>query len=154
MSESVFIRTARLNDASTIKRLVRGAQLDPTSLDWQNFLVAEKDGRVIGVGQVKPYRASRELGSLVVLKAYRGQGVGAEIVRALIAREPGELFLLCQDRLESYYARFGFHQVQWRELRGTVRLKYTFAQVFRLLFRVRIIAMRSIPHPTPPSPSS
>jgi amino-acid N-acetyltransferase len=142
MPESLFIRPARLEDAATIKRLVRGAGLDPTSLEWQNFLVAERGGKAIGVGQVKPYREGRELGSLVVLKPYRGQGVGAAIVQALIEREPGELFLLCRDRLESYYARFGFRRANWHELRGAVRVKYTFAQLFRLLFRLRIIAMK------------
>ena len=122
--------------------MVRATGLDPTSLDWPNFLVAEQGGRVIGAGQVKPYRAGRELGSLVVLKPYRERGVGAAIIRALIARESGKLFLLCRERLESYYAQFGFRRAGLRELRGTVRKKYLFSQVFRLIFRVRIIAMQ------------
>ena len=131
----------------TIRRMVRAAGLDPLSLHWPNFSVAEKGGRVIGVGQVKPYRGARELGSLVVLKPHRGHGIGSAIVRALIEREPGDLFLLCQDRLESYYAQFGFRRAGWRELRGVIKLKYAFAQTFRALFRVRIIAMRRTPSP-------
>lgn len=125
--------------------MVRGAGLDPTSLHWENFLVAENGGRVIGVGQVKPYRSGRELGSLVVLKPYRGQGVGGRIIRALIEREQGELFLFCRDRLESYYARFGFRRAGWRELRGALRAKYAFAQLFRVFFGVRVIVMRRTP---------
>jgi N-acetylglutamate synthase-like GNAT family acetyltransferase len=149
MTDPVTIRPARPEDAATIRRMVRGAGLDPTSLHWPNFLVAENEGRVIGVGQVKPYRGSRELGSLVVLKSYRGQGVGSMIVRALIERESGDLYLLSRDRLEAYYARFGFRRVGWRDLRGVVRRKYTFVQVFRVLFGVRVIAMY---RPHPPSP--
>ena len=145
MLDSLSIRPAREEDAAVIRRMVRGAGLDPTSLHWQNFLVAEEGQRVIGVGQVKPYRDSRELGSLVVLKAYRGQGVGGALIQALIERERGELYLLCRDRLESYYARFGFRRARWGELRGAVRLKYTFAQLFRMLFGVRVIAMRREP---------
>ena len=121
--------------------MVRGAGLDPTSLRWENFLVAEKEGHVVGIGQVKPYRGARELGSLVVLSAYRRQGAGAAIVRALIERESGALFLLCRDRLESYYARFGFQRVGLRDLYGAVRLKYALTQLGRMA-GVRIIAMR------------
>jgi len=129
--------------------MVHAAGLDPTSLHWPNFLVAEHGGRVIGVGQVKPYRGGRELGSLVVLKPYRGQGIGSAIVRALIEREPGELFLLCREPLETYYQPFGFRRASIRELRGMVRLKYIVAQLFRMLFGVRVIAMRRckpLPH--------
>ena len=141
MPHPFSIRLARQEDARVIKRMVRGAGLDPTTLRWENFLVAEKDGMVVGVGQVKPYRGAPELGSLVVLKAYRRQGIGAAIVRALIECERGELFLLCQNRLESYYERFGFRRARLRDLRGAVRLKYAFAQLGRVA-GVRIIAMR------------
>lgn len=141
MAEEISIRPARAEDTRAIKRMVRGAGLDPTLLRWENFLVAEKDGNVVGIGQVKPYRGARELGSLVVLKAYRRQGIGAAIIRVLVEREPGALFLLCRDRLESYYARFGFRRVGLRDLRGAVRLKYAFALLGRAA-GVRVIAMR------------
>lgn len=141
MADEISIRPARVEDTRAIKRMVRGAGLDPTLLRWENFLVAEKDGNVVGIGQVKPYRGARELGSLVVLKAYRRQGIGAAIIRVLIEREPGALFLLCRDRLESYYARFGFRRVGLRDLRGAVRLKYAFALLGRAA-GVRVIAMR------------
>ena len=148
MPDSTFsIRPARFEDAATIRRLVRGAGLDPTSLDWPNFFVAHRAGRIIGVGQVKPYPNSRELGSLVVLKPHRRQGVAAALINALVEPEQGELFLLCQQRMESYYARFGFGRVGLSQLRGAVRRKYLFTRVFRV-FGVRIIAMRR-PHPFP-----
>lgn len=147
MTEALLIRPARAHDAQTIRRMVRAAGLDPTSLQWPNFLMAEKEGRVVGIGQVKPYRGAPELGSLVVLKSYRGQGIGAAIIHALIERHPGELFLLCPYRLEGYYAQFGFQRAEPRELRGTVKRKYLFTRLFRL-FGMKIIVMRR-PHPHP-----
>ena len=140
--ESITIRNARLEDSATIKRIVRAAGLDPMSLHWPNFLVADRAGRIIGIGQVKPYPGARELGSLAVLKAYRGRGVGSMIILALIERETGDLYLLCREALEVYYEPFGFRRAGWRELRGMVRRKYVFVQLFRLLFRVNVIAMR------------
>ena len=153
MLHSVTLRPARAEDASTIRRLVRAERLDPTSLRWPNFLVAEEDGAIIGIGQVKPYSGGRELGSLVVLPAHRHQGVGSLIVRALIEREQGELFLFCQRRLEPYYERFGFRRAGRHQLRGTLRRKYLFARVFRL-FGVNVIAMkREAPAQLEPRPS-
>ena len=136
-----MIREARQDDDVVIKRLVRAANLDPLSLHWKNFLVAESAGWIVGAGQVKPYPNARELGSLVVLPSHRGRGVGSAIVRALIARESGDVFLLCRDRLKSYYARFGFRSVGFGETRGVVRAKYLFAQALRL-FGARVIVMK------------
>lgn len=143
MPDSLTMRPARSDDAATIRRLVRGAGLDPTSLHWPNFLIAEAEGRIVGIGQIKPYRDAPELGSLVVVKSHRRQGVGAAIVQALIKRERADLFLFCRDRLEAYYARFGFQQVGARDLRGTLRWKYALTRLFRL-FGVRIIVMRRL----------
>ena len=136
-----MIREARHTDEVVIKRLVRAANLDPLSLHWENFLAAESAGRIVGVGQVKPFPNARELGSLVVLPSHRGRGIGSAIVRALIARESADVFLLCRYRLESYYARFGFRRIGFRQTRGVVRAKFLFAQVFRL-FGARVIVMK------------
>jgi N-acetylglutamate synthase-like GNAT family acetyltransferase len=141
MEEPIAIRNATQADAQTIKRIIRAAGLDPMSLHSPNFLVAERDGRVVGIGQVKPYRGARELGSLAVLKSHQGHGIGSAIVRALIARETGDLFLFCREPLESYYAQFGFRRIGLRETRGTVRTKYLFSRPFRL-FGVNVIAMK------------
>ena len=141
MENAFVIREARLDDEAVIKRLVRAANLDPLSLHWENFLVAESAGRIVGVGQVKPFPNARELGSLVVLPSHRGRGIGSAIVRALIARESGDIYLLCRHPLESYYAQFGFHRAGFRETRGVVQAKLLFAQIFRL-FGARVIAMK------------
>jgi amino-acid N-acetyltransferase len=140
---AIHIRSATESDARTIKRMVRAAQLDPTLLKWQNFLIAEYDGAVVGIGQVKPYRGGKELGSLVVASRWRHQGIGGAIVRALIDRERSKLFLLCAERLESFYAQFGFRRVGARELSGVVKWKYLLGRLFvRVFFGGRMIAMR------------
>ena len=87
-----MIREARHDDEVVIKRLVRAANLDPLSLHWKNFLVAESAGRIVGAGQVKPYPNARELGSLVVLPSHRGRGIGSAIVPAPIPRGGGGVF--------------------------------------------------------------
>ena len=144
MSETYTIRSAHAADETTIKALIRAEHLDPMNVYWQNFLVAEEAGRIIGIGQVKPYRSGRELGSLAVVADRRQSGVGGAIIRALIARERGPLLLFCLAFREPYYAKFDFKRCGLRELRGELKLKYTLGTVFTCLIGRRLIVMQRL----------
>lgn len=136
------IRAARQEDQRLIVRLVIGAHLDPTSLKWANFLLAELDGQVVGCGQVKPYPGCRELGSLVVRKPYRRRGIGSALVRALLEREAGDVYLMCREDLTTYYERFGFQQIPLHDAPGVIKLKLLGGSVMVKLFGIRLVAMR------------
>ena len=144
MSESYTIRSATAGDEATIKALIRRERLDPFNVHWQNFLVAEdaKAGRIVGIGQVKPFHSGRELGSLVVVAEWRENGVGGAIIRALIEREHGPLVLFCLAFRESYYAKFGFRHCGLRDLPGELRVKYALGTIFTRLARYHLIAMK------------
>ena len=122
------IRSASSADQKTIRALIRAARLNPFGLHWQNFIVAEQDGRIVGVGQVRPHlrphgNGCRELASIAVRTAQQQNGIGSQIVRALQSREPGPLYLMCAAPMESYYQRFGFHRCQRVEIPGSLRWK-------------------------------
>jgi N-acetylglutamate synthase-like GNAT family acetyltransferase len=71
------IRRARAADQADITTLVREARLNPRGLHWSRFLVADDDGRIVGVAQLRLHSdGARELASLVVKPEYRGQGFG------------------------------------------------------------------------------
>lgn len=146
MPETYTIRSAHAGDEATIKGLIRAERLDPFNVHWQNFLVAEDSdaGRIIGIGQVKPYRSGRELGSLVVAADRRESGVGGAIINALIARERGPLLLFCLAFREPYYARFGFQRCGLRDLPGEFKLKYALGTMFTRLVSRRLIAMQRL----------
>jgi N-acetylglutamate synthase-like GNAT family acetyltransferase len=113
----VVIRVASAADQPAIRRIVRDANINPFSLDWRRFLVAERDGRIIGVGQVKPHGdGSRELASIAVLPDWRGRGIASAVIQALLARESGPLYLTCRSPLESFYLRFGFQRIERDEM--------------------------------------
>jgi N-acetylglutamate synthase-like GNAT family acetyltransferase len=141
MPETYTIRSACAGDEATIKALIRAEHLDPLNVHWQNFLVAEEAGRIIGIGQVKPYPSGRELGSLAVLSDRRQNGVGGAIIRALIERERGPLLLFCLAFRESYYARFGFRRCGLRDLPGEFKVKYALGAAFTRLVGRRLIVM-------------
>lgn len=83
------------------------------SVNWPNFVVAEDDGAIVGVGQVKAHDdGSRELASIAVVPARQKQGIGRAIIETLLGREPGVvLYLTCRRELESYYEPFGFRRL-------------------------------------------
>ncbi len=135
------IRPATAADDATIRQMVRAAHLDPTSLKWEHFLVAEQDGKIIGIGQIKPYPGCPELGSLVVLPEYRRQGIAAELIAALQARAGRPLYLLCQHHMADYYARFGFRRIHYWDAPRLLKLKLLIPTLFRV-FGIRIVAMR------------
>jgi len=135
------IRPATAADDTTIRRMVRAARLDPTSLHWRNFLVAEQDGKLIGVGQIKPHPGCQELGSLVVLPAYRGQGVADALIAGLEVRAGRPLYLFCQDNMTAYYGRFGYQLIRYWDAPWFLKLKMLIPLAFRL-FGVRIVIMR------------
>ena len=119
---SISIRPASAADQPAITAIVRAARINPRDLDWRRFLVAEEQGRVVGVGQVKPHGdRSRELASLAVIPERQGQGVGGALVRALLTREPGPVHLMCMDWLEPYYQRYGFRRLGRDELPPSLR---------------------------------
>ena len=107
---SLTIRGATQDDQPTIQRLIREVHLPRMNLQWANFVVAEEDHEVAGMGQVKSHGdGSRELASIAVVPARQDQGIGGAIIQALLSREPGVvLHLSCRRELEGYYERFGF----------------------------------------------
>jgi N-acetylglutamate synthase-like GNAT family acetyltransferase len=135
------IRPARAEEAGAIRSMIRAERLDPFNVHWQNFLVAEAGGRIIGIGQIKPYPGARELGSLVVAADQRKTGVGAAIIKALIEREKGPLYLFCLAFREPYYGKFGFRPVSANDLPPALKMKYVPGRFFGRLFRQRLSVM-------------
>lgn len=119
----VTIRRALETDQPLIRQMIKQEDLDPTLLDWPQFLIAEKNGEVLGIGQVRPYPKCRELGSLAVKKEYRGTGVGEMLVKALLANETGDVYLECEVHNVTYYNRFGFVKIPWWQAPPPLRYK-------------------------------
>jgi N-acetylglutamate synthase-like GNAT family acetyltransferase len=130
----IVIRPATAADAYAIKAIVRAAWLNPFDLDWPRFVVATWGPDTIGVGQVKPHRdGTRELASIAVVPEWQGQGVGSFVIRTLLAREAGPLYLMTAPKTAGYYPRFGFHKVPPTELTGYFRRIDRAARIVRAL---------------------
>ena len=137
MADGVILRPARPEDQPVIRRLVREARLNLLSLRWSRFVVAEVAGKVIGAAQVQPHwDGSRELASVVVDPAWRGQGIGSRLVRTVMTRERGPLYLICRAEREAFYARLGFQVLPPEALPPRFRRLHRVLRGLRLPWRV------------------
>lgn len=121
----IFLRAATAGDQATIRRIIRDAGLNPLSLHWQRFVIAESGGQVAGIGQVKILGdGTPELASLAVLPEHQGAGIGGALVWTLLSRTPGPIYLRCASYNESYYQRFGFVTLAPEQMPPSLRRMY------------------------------
>ena len=146
---AITIRPARQEDEETIVSFVRQARINPRNLHWQNFLVAEQNGQVIGIRQVKVHsQGTREVASGFVLPAYRRQGVSALLMNELLAREPSPLYTMVNEKRAPYYEQFGFRRVDSSQLPADFRKEYQIGRIVTTLLslfrkeKVRIIPLK------------
>lgn len=122
------LRPAQAQDIWAIRRLVVLAMLDPTQLRWDQFWVAEQDGKILGCGQLRHYGAAQELGSLVVAAAWRGQGIGTALAQQLIQQAQGPLYLECLgEKRANYYRQLGFTEANWSAMPPEIARKFRFS---------------------------
>lgn len=146
------MRPATAADQRAIRAWVWSARLNPVNLRWRNFVVAEVEGQMAGIGQLRRHAdGSIELASLVVAPAYRGRGIGSRIVRALLAGQQGPIYLFCERELQPYYSRYGFQLISPAMLPPALARMHRMATwLMRLASAVSrremgIVAMRWVP---------
>ena len=110
------IRPAAASDESAIDALLRAShlQVDGVRDALPNFVVAEDNGRIIGVAGIETCGDTHEhalLRSVAVDPAWQGKGLGRTLVeRALViaeARQVKALYLLTTTA-EKFFPHFGF----------------------------------------------
>ena len=117
---NIQLRTGVADDATAIHALIAanlsaGHLLPRTFDDIEShagrFVVAVKDGQVIGCGELAPLSPEvAEVRSLVVDEASRGQRAGVSLVTAIAdrARELGYVTLCAFTHEPSHFVRLGF----------------------------------------------
>jgi N-acetylglutamate synthase-like GNAT family acetyltransferase len=148
----VLLRPAEDTDAAAIRRIIRQAGISPFDLDWHHFLVADVGGNLVGTAQIKTHHdGTRELASIAVVPHWRKHGVASRLIQALLVEESGQVFLICQTRLETFYQRFGFQTVPPEKHPASLHRIYRLMNiVFGLVERLgraqfRLIVMRRSP---------
>jgi amino-acid N-acetyltransferase len=142
------VRRARPDDQAVITAMVRRARLNPAGLHWEQFVVGERDGRAVGVAQLRRHRdGTVELASLVVEPGAREHGIATQLVDALLASEMAAVYALIDRRFVDHFARWGFRQVGPSELPRSVSRTYVIGRAVTTLGsllrwqRIRIVPL-------------
>jgi GNAT superfamily N-acetyltransferase len=79
-------------------------------LPADRVLVAERDGRIVGVVRLVDEEGHRVLRGMYLDAPERGRGLGRRMLRALAERiGPRACWLVCGTGLAGFYGREGFH---------------------------------------------
>ena len=110
------IRAATPEDAASVRDLLRAAFLPVDGIpdDLAHFLVAEREGRIVGAIGLEPYGDAALLRSAVVHADLRGTGVGERLVQTLLAGARGaqvRTVILLTTTAEAWFPRFGFTRI-------------------------------------------
>ena len=139
---AVAVRRAAEADAAGIRALVRGERVNPTGLDWRNFLVAADERGLVGTVQMRRHPdGSRELGSLVVAERARGRGIAARLIDALLAAERGRVLMITGEDFAAHYGRWGFRRIEPGAAPAAVRRNY---RIGRLAIVVSLLKRRPL----------
>lgn len=111
-----MLRTAQAHDLPAILDLLRSAKLptDGVAESLDDFVVAETDGQVVGVGGLEVVGADALLRSVAVRESHRGRGLGERLTARLLndARGRGlETVWLLTETAADFFPRFGFRRV-------------------------------------------
>lgn len=126
------IRNATPADFDDIARLLAAESLPLAGVadHLKNYLVAERDGEIIGVMGLEAYAETGLLRSAVVAQHAKNQGIGGALYEALIkkARELGiSRLLLLTNTAEEYFRRRGFRKIDEKSVAGPVRSSVEFS---------------------------
>ena len=152
----ITLRPATAADQDSIGQIIREAGINPMGLNWERFIVAEDNGKIVATGQVKPHRnGTRELASIATIPEYQKQGIATKIIQALLEREKPPLYLMTEHRTAGFYERFGFYKLEPddipADLKGFYRLGNLMGRLYGLFRRERfyiVIMKQSMPQPT------
>ena len=123
MTSKIVVRPARTADVRAIRSLIDAYSPDGRLLskatvtlfeDIQEFLVAERDGLVVGCGALHVmWEDLAEVRTLAVDPDRAGQGVGSVLLEALLdrAREVGVKRVFCLTFAVEFFGRFGFVEI-------------------------------------------
>jgi amino-acid N-acetyltransferase len=125
MHGNITIGPAQAADQQAIEALVKSDRLNPNNLPWQNFLVAHVEQEIVGIVQMRKHAdGARELGSLLVVPALRGQGLARLLVNALLQRHSGAIHMITALRHGAHYRQFGFEPISPWQAPSSIRKNY------------------------------
>jgi len=118
----VQYQVARKEDVSEIKNILFSVRGDSSKFNYQDFVVALKDKKVVGCIRLKNIDNDYyELSSLAVKPEYRNQKIGSQLISKIIDKKTEKIFLFCFKFNCGFYKKNGFLEINTKELPDTLK---------------------------------
>jgi N-acetylglutamate synthase-like GNAT family acetyltransferase len=134
LPEEITIRAALPTDFPAVECLLESADLpsEDCQQHLSNFLIAEVQGQVIGVGGLQVCGGEGLIRSLAVSRDYRDRGLGRELYARVLerARKLGieDLYLLT-DSAAVYFRKLGFDRIERADTPATIASTRQFTEL-------------------------
>lgn len=131
--DAVTLRPAGPADLTWAFRLLERADLPTAGVaeHFGRFVVAEQEGRIVGVAGLEVHGDAGVLRSVAVAPALQGTGLGRRLTEAILAsvRDSGlrRLYLLTTTA-DGYFPRFGFRRIDRGEASPEVQGSVEFSE--------------------------
>ena len=117
----MFITRATRHDRDDVRELIEAQGWDPEHLNEGTTLIA-RDGPVAGcVRLIEVAPQTVVIDDLLVREDKRGQGVGAQLMKAAMNNRGGTLYLVCHEDVIPFYERFDFTRTTFEDLPEPVK---------------------------------
>lgn len=125
------IRAATVADWSGVAELLESAQLplDGAQAHLSDFVLALRDGELIGCAGLERYGEAALLRSVAVRATERSRGVGRALVEAALAQARADgirKIVLLTETARDYFYRFGFREISRAEAPEAVKASAEF----------------------------
>ncbi len=115
------IRKAKPTDTPIIDALALDMDLDSNDTFFDQFIVVEDNEQIVGFGRLIMRENALELGTIGVIEAYRGKGVGKLIVEHLINDVKQDLYIT--TLIPKFFEQFGFVALETSPPSSMIRKK-------------------------------
>ncbi len=102
----IKIRKAQEKDKNEILRILKDLDLYYPSQSLNNFWVAEKDGKIVGIVQLEEYEAFFFLRSLGIIQKHRKQGIATSLLGEIFKTTQKDIYLYTIS--PKFFEKFGF----------------------------------------------
>jgi N-acetylglutamate synthase-like GNAT family acetyltransferase len=129
------LRPAREGDRETVTAMLADARLPSEGVDDQfgdGYVVAELEGRIVGVGGMEIHGSYGLLRSVVVLEEVRGQGLGQIIVSDRLrwsARKGLRAVYLLTTTVPEFFEHIGFTEMKRAEMPDEIQGSREFSDI-------------------------
>lgn len=134
MTRATLLRPATKLDLPGVLALLHDTGLPPDGAEsWiDHFVIAERDGEVVGSAGLELYGDEALLRSVATSKAVRGTGLGAQLVEAALERSRAmrvQTVYLLTTSAADWFTRLGFERVPREHVSAEVKESVQFGIV-------------------------